>query len=107
MQYLIPENPVLSWPDLFRPPVSALPSPLDGPGVSLFGYARAALYAGLQMLGVRAGDNVLLPAFICNVVMIPLLKLGVEARFYELDENLEVILSSAKSLIDRRTKALL
>ena len=107
MQYLISENPVLKLTDVFAPRTAALPAPLDRSGTRFFGFARAALYAGLQMLGVRPGDNILLPAFICEVVMMPLLRLGVEARFYELDQSLGVILHSAKSLIDERTKALL
>ena len=64
MQYLISENPVLKLTDVFAPRTAALPAPLDRSGTRFFGFARAALYAGLQMLGVRPGDNILLPAFI-------------------------------------------
>ena len=38
---------------------------------SLFGYSRVALLDGLKILNCGKGDNVLLPSYICDVVVDP------------------------------------
>jgi len=55
-----------------------------------FAFGRQALAEGLSRAGVRGGDRVLLPALICGEVMASLAALGAEARFYAIDETLQV-----------------
>lgn len=65
-----------------------------------FAFGRQALAEGLSRAGVRAGDRVLLPGFICGEVMASLAVLGAEARFYTVDETLQV---NEQSLADAET----
>ena len=90
---------------LFRPASARLPAPLDGANVRFFAFARTALAAGLGLLGLKPGDNVLVPSFICDVVMAPFMELSIEPRFYDLDEKLEPDLDAA-ILRDRVVAAL-
>jgi DegT/DnrJ/EryC1/StrS aminotransferase family len=100
-------DPVLAPGVLLRRPVLKLPAPLDRPGTQFFGFARMALFAGLKLLGIKPGDNVLLPSYICNVVIAPFAELSIEVRFYAVDENLQPVFESASAIVDHRTRALL
>jgi hypothetical protein len=102
---MIPSDPILPLASLARPPRADLPPPLDRPGVRLFGYGREALREGLRRLGLEPGDNVLLPAFICDAAVAPLHALALEPRFYEVDERLDPVLPAARRLIDGRSRA--
>jgi hypothetical protein len=73
----------------------------------LFGYARVALLEGLRALGIKQGDNVLLPSFVCNVILAPFNYLGIKVKYFEVDENLEPKIDQIDSLIDEKTKAIL
>src|SRR5205823_2724654 len=83
---------------------TALPAPIDRPGVRLAKYARVALYQAVQSLGWRAGDNVLLPGFICNVMAAPFRQLGVEVRYYAQGDRLMPDVEVLPSLVDDRTR---
>jgi len=53
-----------------------------------FSLARHALKTGLSALGLKAGDRVLIPSFICRDVLAPFHVLGIEVLFYSLGEDL-------------------
>ena len=73
----------------------------------LFGYSRQALETGLQLLGIKAGERVLLPDFICDVVMVPFHRLGIEVDFYPLDDQLTPLFDEVEKRIRSTTRALL
>lgn len=100
-------EPVLAPGVLLRRPVPKLPPPLDQPGTQFFGFARMALFAGLKLLGLEPGDNVLLPSYICNVVIASFAELSIEVRFYAVDESLQPVFDSASAILDHRTRAFL
>lgn len=53
-----------------------------------YGYGRQALAEALRRVGVRAGDEVLLPGFLCSEVLGSLAVVGAVPRFYPVDELL-------------------
>lgn len=57
---------------------------------SYTGYARFALLNVLKLLGVGRGDRILLPAYICDVVLLPLVELGIEPVYYCITPDFQV-----------------
>ena len=49
---------------------------------------RAAFEIGLRALGVTSGAQVLLPSYICDVMLLPLQRMGLSPLFYDLDDSL-------------------
>ncbi len=67
---------------------------------------RAAFEIGLRALGVRPGARVLLPEYICDVMLVPFQRLNLRPLYYELDdhlspdwESLEKMLPSAEAAV--------
>jgi len=75
--------------------------------VRLFGFARAALLHGLELMGISRGDSLLVPSFICDVVLAPLNRMGVEPVFYSVGQDLRPNLQEAERLLRPQTRALL
>ncbi|MBU5615234.1 DegT/DnrJ/EryC1/StrS family aminotransferase [Geomonas azotofigens] len=57
---------------------------------SYTGYARFALLNVLKVLGLGRGDRVLIPAYICDVVLLPLAELGIEPVYYRVTPDFQV-----------------
>lgn len=53
-----------------------------------FRLGRHALLAGLKLIQLRAGDAVLMPAFICRDLLAPIHAVGAEPVFYDIDRQL-------------------
>ncbi|MFA7342836.1 MAG: DegT/DnrJ/EryC1/StrS family aminotransferase [Terrimicrobiaceae bacterium] len=62
-----------------------------GENVFVFGLARHALLRGLKLAGVRPGDAVMLPEFICRELLAPVHLAGAHPVFYPVDEQLEPV----------------
>lgn len=73
----------------------------------LFSSARAALAWYLADRGLVPGDEVLLPAYLCETILRPLAALRLQARFYRITRQLEVDCDDLERRIGLRTKALL
>lgn len=54
----------------------------------LFAHARTALKFGLLKSGIASGDKVLLPDYVCDVVVHPLEQLGIVPVFYPVTDQL-------------------
>jgi len=76
-------------------------------GFAIYGSGRMALLQGLKLLGLSPGDNVVLPAYICDSATYPFRMLGIEMRFHRTLFNLEPDIADLEGLIDERTKAVL
>jgi len=50
----------------------------------LYGYGRFALLNGLILLDIKRGDNILVPAYICDIALEPLYDLGIKPVFYDI-----------------------
>ncbi|MBI4667950.1 MAG: aminotransferase class V-fold PLP-dependent enzyme [Elusimicrobia bacterium] len=77
------------------------------PAIITCGYGRSALEYGYRLLGLGAGDEILYPDFICDVVMVPAKKLGIAVRFYPTDDTLCPDLYAARRLLNQQTRAML
>ncbi|MBU0573287.1 MAG: DegT/DnrJ/EryC1/StrS family aminotransferase [Candidatus Margulisbacteria bacterium] len=75
--------------------------------VYFFSYGRLALYAALKAMAIKPGENVLLPAYICNSVLSPFNALDIKVKYYLIDEKLNANIASIKQQIDDRTRAIL
>ena len=81
--------------------------PFNKGNVLLFGYARIALLAGMAKLGLKEDDIVLVPNYICNVVLAPMHYLNLRVQFYDVDRELRPDWSSVKKNMCEKAKALL
>ena len=84
---------------------AAIPG-LQGRRTSLFGTGRAALWALLRGLGVGSGDEVLLPAYLCESVVSPVQAVGGVPKFYPVGRDLSVDGAAIKPLVGPRTRAM-
>ena len=53
-----------------------------------FSHGRTALKYGLLSLGLKPGDEILIPDYICDVVLHPLKSLGLKYQFYPVLDDL-------------------
>jgi len=72
-----------------------------------FGYARTALEYGYKLFGLKSGDEILYPDYICDIALVPCNRLGINVKFYKVKDNLEPDLNDAEKLLTPKTKALL
>lgn len=56
--------------------------------MTYFAHARTALKYGLMTLGFKKGDRILVPDYICEVLLHPIRELGLEAIYYPIDDSL-------------------
>ena len=80
------------WPPLpvdlyLRRPVKALPFPLDRPGYRLYAKGRQAIWWGVQALGLKPGDEVLVPAYHHGSEVEAIVRAGLRPVYYEVGEN--------------------
>ena len=109
MKIRIPASPTLS-PSVLLENKENLMSFLKEGGVKsyfFFGFARTAIQEGIKILGVRKGDSILLPSYICDVVVPPISELGVNIDFYRILPNLHPDIADITTKINRKTKAIL
>lgn len=74
---------------------------------SFFGYARQALAEAIRQAGIRAGDEVLLPGFLCAEITASLSAVGARPRFYEVDEALNARMSSLDGVATTKVRAVI
>jgi dTDP-4-amino-4,6-dideoxygalactose transaminase len=109
MPYLSADPP-LTPRDLFG--ITGLPGaarPSGGwlPERSLFfGSGRAALWGALHALGVGLGDEVLLPSYLCESVVSPVVARRATPRFFPVGRGLRPDLAALDAAIGPRTRAI-
>jgi dTDP-4-amino-4,6-dideoxygalactose transaminase len=92
MQY-IPNYPGIAPPllaavDARR--LQALPAWLPRGRTLLLPCCRNAIYLGVQAMGLRPGDQVLVPSFVCTTVTLPLEQAGIEPVFIRVHTDLSL-----------------
>src|SRR3954452_14346688 len=75
------------------------------PDSLFFASGRAALLAGLRALGIGPGDEVLLPAYLCESVVTPVEAVGARPIFFPIGRSLEVDLVALEAAIGPKTRA--
>lgn len=107
----VPKNPVLGWSSFSRSmPVDEpgrFPSVLSLPYKEYVTSARVAIAIALKRLGVRPGDEVLVPAYHCPSMVDPVLFCGAIPRFFPLKAGLEVPLEILAGFDLSKVRALL
>lgn len=73
----------------------------------LFSHARTALKFGLRALKITKGKEILLPEFICDVILQPLQQLGIIPVYYRVAETLEPEWNDAESKVNSNTCAII
>jgi dTDP-4-amino-4,6-dideoxygalactose transaminase len=82
------------------------PFPLGEPEVALYSRARHGIYAGLRQLGLRPGDEALVPAYHHGSEVEALVRAGLSCRFYEGTERLEPDERELERLLGPRVRLL-
>jgi selenocysteine lyase/cysteine desulfurase len=80
--------------------------PFNAPRAHWFGMARAAIWHGVHVLGLRAGDEILVPAFNCGSEVDPLVQAGLKLVYYGVDEEFNARPEEIASLVTSQTRAL-
>ena len=101
--YLAPDPP------LTLAALAGIARPGDGADLGredlFFGSGRAALLAGLQALGIGPGDEVVLPAYLCESVVTPVEAVGASVSVYPVSRGLDVDAAAIEVAIGPRTHA--
>ncbi|HHH49869.1 MAG TPA: DegT/DnrJ/EryC1/StrS aminotransferase family protein [Saprospiraceae bacterium] len=104
----IPVFPVLSFASLF----SFLDDKPDN--VLDHGYrnipviaARYAIAHALKLMDVSPGDEILLPAYHCTVMVEPIIEMGCKPVFYKITPELDTDISDVSKKITPKTKAII
>ena len=98
--------PPLSFKPYARLPSGRLPFPLEEPRCRIFHLARQALFTGIKALGLRPGDEILVPAYHHGSEIEALIRAGIDCRFYEARRGLEPAEEDLEALLGPRVRAL-
>jgi perosamine synthetase len=79
-----PTRPTFGWDNLSGDKPAGLPAVDDLPHTRLLTSGRAALFAAMKSLRVKAGDSVLAPSYHCPTLVAPLRAAGAAMQFYPL-----------------------
>lgn len=102
----VPRGPVLSG-ESFGSRGAAIPSVLQAGTVVQTPSGRIALGHALRESGVRAGDEVLTPAYHCKAMIGPIRWLSARPVLYKVDSALNVDIDDISAKITARSKVLL
>ena len=72
-----------------------------------FSHARTALKYGLISLNLKNEDEIILPAYNCDAVLMPIHELNIKYRFYEIDNSLSPDWQSIEKVYNKNSRALL
>ncbi len=99
------------WPPLpFKPytrrTLRRLPFPLEDPRCRIFSLARHGLFMGIKALGLKPGDEILVPAYHHGSEVEALIRAGIVCRFYDVTQRLEPDEKELEALLGVRVRAL-
>lgn len=97
--------PPLTTADVFRGQSEDL-CRVVGENRLLFRYGRDALRVGMAMFGISCGDEVLVPAVICEVVLDSFSERDVRLRYYGLSDSLDFDAEEIEARIGPYTRAI-
>ena len=73
----------------------------------LYGYARCALEDAYQLIGLKQGDIILYPDCICDVIVGPCRKLGLNVKYYPVKDDFQPEWAAVEKLVKENAKAVL
>lgn len=68
---------------------------------------RQAIALALKAMGLKKGDGVILPSFVCQTVILPVLSIGCIPQFVDIGNDLNISPESVKKTINSRTRAII
>lgn len=68
---------------------------------------RPAIVLALKGLGLKEGDGVILPSFVCQTVILPILSLGCVPQFADIGDDLNISPESVERTINSKTRAII
>ena len=68
---------------------------------------RYGISQALRLLGVRSGEEVLVPRFHCLAMVQPILAYGCKLKFYKVDSNLQVRRDEILKAVGQNTRGVL
>ena len=95
----IPKDPVLSWPALFSKKKTDIASFMELGQLQFLTSGRMGIGNALRLMGVQAGDRVLVPAYHCNAMIEPVAWLGAIPVFYRIKDDASVDLDDVARLL--------
>lgn len=87
---MIKRAPEIELPELLRLMTRGEPQFHAAPRTSYAGYGRFVLLNVLKLLGMGRGDRILVPAYICDVLLLPFAELGIEPVYYGITSDFQV-----------------
>ncbi len=72
-----------------------------------FSHARTAFKYGLEYIGLKKKDSILVPDYICDVLLHPLKELKINYKYYSIKDDLTPEWNELENLIGEKTKAVL
>jgi perosamine synthetase len=104
----LPKLPVLGWKSIgARRQIAPLLEASSDRAVVYASSGRAAIFLAFDLLGIGAGDQVLVPTYHCPTMVAPIVRAGATPVFYPVDESACADLDWLASARLARPKALL
>ena len=103
-ELLVPQSPVLSPTELTLRSGQKISG---GAGYFRFFWARNGIYYGLRALGIRPGDKILVPSYLCSAAIEPIEHAGGVVEFYAIRRSCEPDWSDLEARIRDGVKAIL
>lgn len=105
---VIPHFPTLSIKTFFKKPhrLADLSFPLSSERAVFYYLARNAVAQAIDVLALKPGDEVLMPAYNSGVEVQPFLAAGVSLKYYDINQDLSLPLEKLPALMTKQTRAL-
>jgi perosamine synthetase len=84
-----------------------VPLPFDSAPTYYMFSGRTAIYHGLRLLGILAGESVLVPAFNCAALVEPIRRHGARVSFYRVNTDCSPDFDDIERRTDSKTRAVL
>ena len=104
-RFAVPQEPTFSSRFIRHRPAQELPS--SGSSSYALYMARNSIYHAVRLLGIRPGQTVLLPAYVCETAVEPLIEARVKVEFYAMTRNCEIDYDDLTARITANTAAVL
>ena len=92
---MIRRSPAITLPALLKSACGQEPPPGGSDRRTIFtGYARYALRNIFHALGLKPGTRILVPSYVCSVVLLPFAELQLVPEYYRVDDNFCIDLDS-------------
>lgn len=98
----VAKEPAISWRYLKLRPANLPASPTTGSRLEFF-WARNGIFHALKLLGPPLGARFLVPSYICESAVDPIIASGLHVDFYQVDRNCAVDLPDIESRITPTT----